>query len=409
MDTKRIEKILRATAYSRTAGSQEELDCALFLKELLLDFGFEAHLQFFPITTYEPLGATLTVDEKEFISAPVFGSKIGSAEGRIHHLTTTENLDTQNLKGSIILSDKALSRKNLDNIIEQGATGVVLFSGDCLFGKKQPQERELRIPFLNNEGIPVVNIHTSSAAKIIESGLEYAKLSVDYKKHFSQSANLLLDIKGESDETIIFSAHYDSTPNSFGAYDNMSSCIALLSLAEYYSKIKPYRSLKFIWCGAEERGLLGSLAFCKENKIALKKALLNINLDMLGPILGEFVGFDCANKNVLEYMKDFFKERKIPASVRYGIRSSDSNSFAFYGVPAVSFARYAPENFARIHTQFDTKKVLSAKQLQDDIEIIRSFSDSLILNEKLPCDFQISSKIKKAVSAYMERSNIKKS
>ena len=73
--------------------------------------------------------------------------------------------------------------------------------------------------------------------------------------------NVILDLPGQVPETIVITAHYDSTHLSQGAYDNMSGCVGLLALAEKFSR-QPHRySLRFIWCGSEERGLLGSKAY----------------------------------------------------------------------------------------------------------------------------------------------------
>ena len=43
-------------------------------------------------------------------------------------------------------------------------------------------------------------------------------------------------------------------------YDNMSGSVGILGIAEHFAK-NPHRyGLRFIWCGSEERGLLGSKA-----------------------------------------------------------------------------------------------------------------------------------------------------
>ena len=44
------------------------------------------------------------------------------------------------------------------------------------------------------------------------------------------SHNVILDLPGETDEMIVLSAHYDSTPLSQGVYDNMSGSVGLLVL-----------------------------------------------------------------------------------------------------------------------------------------------------------------------------------
>ena len=43
-----------------------------------------------------------------------------------------------------------------------------------------------------------------------------------------------------------------------------------MQLLAYFKEHAPLRTLKFIWCGSEEMGLLGSIAYCKEHKEELK-------------------------------------------------------------------------------------------------------------------------------------------
>ena len=42
----------------------------------------------------------------------------------------------------------------------------------------------------------------------------------------------LRSFRGQRDEYIVLSAHYDSTTLSHGAYDNMSGCAGLLGIME---------------------------------------------------------------------------------------------------------------------------------------------------------------------------------
>ena len=50
----------------------------------------------------------------------------------------------------------------------------------------------------------------------------------------------LAEIKGELDEWIVFTAHYDTTSLSQGAYDNMSGSIGILGILEKFAKrLKP--------------------------------------------------------------------------------------------------------------------------------------------------------------------------
>jgi Zn-dependent M28 family amino/carboxypeptidase len=148
---------------------------------------------------------------------------------------------------------------------------------------------------------------------------------------------------------------------------------------------------------------LGSLAYCHAYQNELKNTALNINLDMLGSVMGEFVAFSCANEHTAEFMKRFFSKHRYPASVKHAIRSSDSNSFVYYGVPALSFARYAPSNTGAVHTPYDKAEIVSAKTLLADMKIIAKLTDLFVSAQPLPASLDISDKIKDDVENYMKR------
>lgn len=93
-------------------------------------------------------------------------------------------------------------------------------------------------------------------------------------------------------EYVIFSAHYDHLGEKNkdevfnGADDNGSGTVALLEIAEAFTKLKksPKRSIVFIWTTAEEHGLVGSKYYLQHPIFPLEKTVVNINLDMIGRI-----------------------------------------------------------------------------------------------------------------------------
>jgi hypothetical protein len=93
-------------------------------------------------------------------------------------------------------------------------------------------------------------------------------------------------------ECLIFTAHYDHIGvNSKGeiyngADDNGSGTVALLEIAEAFTKLKrpPKRSIVFAWVTAEEKGMCGSKYYSQHPVFPLEKTVVNINLDMIGRI-----------------------------------------------------------------------------------------------------------------------------
>ena len=214
---------------------------------------------------------------------------------------------------------------------------------------------------------------------------------------------MIAELPGTSDEWIVLSAHYDTTPLSHGSYDNMTGCIGLLYVLEAL-KGTPHRyGLRFVFCGSEERGLLGSKAYTAAHEAELDKVVLNINLDMIGSVMGHFLARVSAEEGLAEYIRYFAAQKGFGIKASQGVYSSDSTPFADKGVPALSFARIAGGNFAPIHCRFDTPAVLSDAQIIKDCEFIADFTRQMADAAVCPVKREIPDKVKKALDEYLAR------
>lgn len=93
-------------------------------------------------------------------------------------------------------------------------------------------------------------------------------------------------------EFVVVSAHYDhigvggavaGDSINNGADDNATGTTAVVLLAEAMAKMPaPRRNVLFVCFAAEERGLLGSKAFCEEPPLPLDRVIANLNIEMIG-------------------------------------------------------------------------------------------------------------------------------
>ena len=403
MNCKTINKILSETSYVRLSGTEEEKKCAEYIKSFCCNLNIDAKLEPFPVVMYDEKFAKLVVDGKEIPCKGYLGVLNGSVKAKLYYLQNVDDVSLKKCKGKIVLSDKPVGYNLYDKLIEYGAKGFITYNGNRAFNDKDIEQREMWFETASEGYIPGVNVHVSDAFDIVKSDGKLAEIEIEQSAYTGQSYNVIADIKGETDDMIVVSAHYDTTSLSVGAYDNMSSCIGLLHLAEYFSKSRPKRTIRLLWCGSEERGLWGSIEYCRTQKEQASRTVLNINLDMLGAVMGRFVAFSCANQEMTDFIQSFLKKHRFGGEVRYGIRSSDSNSFVHFGIPAVSFARYAPSDIAPVHTRYDTAQCVSAKQLLKDMKIITLFTDFFANADEFSVSMEISEKIKEDVSNYMSR------
>jgi Zn-dependent M28 family amino/carboxypeptidase len=212
-----------------------------------------------------------------------------------------------------------------------------------------------------------------------------------------------VDLEGEIKDQIVFTAHYDTTSLSQGAYDNMSGCVGLLGMAEYFSKHPHRYSLRFIFCGSEERGLLGSKAYCEAHEETLKDVALVINLDMIGCIMGKFIACATAENALVHYVSYLGFEKGFQVKAYQDVYSSDSTPFADKGVPAISFARIAGRELAPIHNSYDTAAVMKTERMQQDIDFITVFADRMANAVCCPVSREIPENIKGKLDEYLLR------
>ncbi len=407
MDAKQIMKIFEDTAYVRTGGSMEELKAAEYLKEKCAELGFAAEIVPFDVDMATLQEAKLLIDDEQITCKGYFNAGNAELEAPFYYLRSTDKYTLSQCKGKIVMIDGYLGYWMYQDLLENGAVGFITYDGNVNYADCDIDQRELRAHVHKGNKIPGVNINAKDAVKLISSGAKTAKIVLKQHEYVGQSHNVVMDMPGEIDEYIAFTAHYDSTSLSQGAYDNMSGSVGILGIAEHFAK-NPHRyGLRFIWCGSEERGLLGSKAYCA-NEENLKNCVLNINLDMIGCIMGKFIACATTEEKLVGYIEYMGMEQGMAVAARQGVYSSDSTPFADKGVPAVSFARLAPPNTGTIHNSYDTIALMSGEQMVQDIEFLVAFSDRMANAVRMPVAKEIPENMKEKLDEYLTRKRPKK-
>ena len=402
MDPKKIMQIYADTAYVRMGGSEEELKTAEYLQGCVNAMGLEATIEGFEVEMATMQEAVFTADGVEVPCKGYLCAGSGEVEAPFYYLRNTDPYSLSQCKGKIVMLDGYLGYWMYQDLLENGAVGFVTYDGNANYVDYDIDQRELRSWVSKGNKILGVNINAKHAIELINKGVSTAKIVLKQEEYKGQSHNVILDLPGEVDEYIALTAHYDTTSLSQGAYDNMSGSVGLLGIAEYFSK-NPHRyGLRFIWCGSEERGLLGSKAYC-ENEEALKNCVLNVNLDMIGCIMGRFAACCTTEEALVSYLKYMSCEVGFPMHVYQDVYSSDSTPFADKGVPAVSFARWAPNNTATIHNSYDTMAVMSGQQTAEDIDFLVSFVNRMANAAKCPVAKTMPYNMKDKLDNYMCR------
>lgn len=400
-----LQKIFDETDFVHTSGTKEELQVAEYLKAQCEALGALAEIESFPVAMGEIEEAHLYADGQELTCKAFHCCGSGTVEGPLYYMPGTDPVSIAGAKDKIVLMDsQGVTYFTYQDLMKAGAKGILFQYGNIHYPNDDIDQRDLRKAVVG-EATPVLcaMIHAKTAVELVKNKTKTIRLEVRQKEYEGASHNVIAKLPGKREESIVLTAHYDTTSLSHGAYDNMSGCAGILGVMEQMKGKELNYGLTFVFCGSEERGLLGSKAYVKAHEEELSKVALNINVDMIGTYMGKFISCVSAEEKLAGYISYMGAELGFPVGAKTGVYSSDSTPFADQGVPALSFARIASDNVAPIHCRYDLKDVMSMEQLQKDIDFIAAFTERFANAAVCPVAREIPEDIKKQLDEYLYR------
>lgn len=400
-----LNSIFENTDFVHTSGTKEELQVAYYLKEQCEKMGVTANLESFRVSMSTIKKANLLADGQEISCKAFKGCGSGIVEGELYYMPGTDPVSIAGTADKIVLLDTSnVSFFTYQDLIKAGAKAILFRYGDAHYPNEDIDQRELRENVVDKSPkilCAMINVH--QAVKLVKNEVKAIRLEVEQDEYDGESHNVIAELPGKREEWIVLSAHYDSTSLSHGAYDNMSGCAGLLGIMEKLKDKELNYGLRFLFCGSEECGLLGSKAYVQDHEEELEHIVLNLNLDMIGTYMGQFIACVSAEDKLVHYISYMSAETGFPINAKMGVYSSDSTPFADKGVPALSFARIAHTVVAPIHCRYDLKEVLSMKQLQKDIDFLADFTERFAKAVVCPVSRQIPEKVKEELDEYLFR------
>ena len=405
MQIRELRQIFKDTDFVHRSGTAEERTVAEYLAVRCEALGVPAHLEAFPVKMAEIEAASVTADGRDVPCKGIALCGSGEAEGELYYMPGTDPVSVAGAKDKIVLVDgQGIGYFVYQDLMAAGAKGILFQYGNVNYPNRDIDERELRERVVGDAvRVPCAMLHTADAAKLVKSGTKRVRIAVKQREWEGASHNVVAELPGVRPEWIAVTAHYDTTALSHGAYDNMSGCAGLLGIMEALRGKKLNYGLRFIFCGSEERGLMGSFAYVAAHEDELKDIALNINLDMIGSTLGKFISRVSAEEKLAHYLEYMGAELGFPVAAKTGVYSSDSTPFADKGVPALSLARIASGNYAPIHCRYDRADVLSMAQLRRDIAFLTEFTRRMACAAVCPVAREIPDKVKEELDTYLFR------
>ncbi len=369
-----IEKLY----FERICGSEEEHKARDIIVNELQVRGLKVEKEAFTIDGAKSKKSQLLVDGKEFcqvVSAVNSASTGGEGvEGGFAYITSYMDAFLQELKGKICLYHRRYIDENIIKILTEKQIGGLLLCS----GKIDDDETEIS-PFGSKHNdfskFPVVFIAIKDGDRLVKQMPQLVKLISQPERSEAKSYNIITKLTGSErpEEEIVFTAHYDSVPFSKGSYDNASGCAMIMKILDYFLDNRPKRSMRFIWFGSEEIGLVGSNKYVEKHENELSRIRLCVNVDMIGVTLGTFCAEITAEKELVNYVKYLGYEKGVAIETSQTIYSSDGTSFADKGVPAISFLNRSPIGGAQIHCRYDKIENLSRDSFEKSGKFICEF------------------------------------
>lgn len=389
---------VKELSFVRVGGSAQEKQAAeMIIREIRKAAkaagrdDIEAEVLPFDIPDADVEQCTVTAAGREIPSAPFLCSGNIDRECRLLYLDDATEIDFSgvgNLSDTAVLLNELMDEDVYKRLAAHHAAAFLVLKGKYYYTAEEASlyPKELREQYRRHGAIPGFWITAADAAALLNEETEMIHLTLQQKEKTTDSQNISVVIKGTdlAEESIILTAHYDSVPLGTGSWDNATGATALLAIFSHFAAHPPRRTLRFLWCGSEERGLLGSRTFAAQNEELLDQIQFCFNFDMCGTTLGANDIFVTGEKDLETFIQQYCHLNGYSAKLRVGVQSSDSVPFCYRGIPALGLSRGT--RTAEIHTIHDLLPTLNEKAIQKNvafaIKIISDFANAAVLPVK---------------------------
>lgn len=376
---KELLKLVEELSFVRVGGSEEEKKAAeLVLGEVnraAEEAGREdirGAYETFRIPDAKVSKCAVQAAGREIPCVPFLQSGNIDRECELVYLDEASEIDfagVGNLEGKVVLLNKLANEELYKRLVEHKAEAFLVMQGKYYFSAEEASlyPRRLREHFLRNGAIPGFAIPAADALWLVREEVEKVHLTLEQEDTEPESQNITAVIEGTDlkEESIVLTAHYDSVPLGTGSWDNATGTVALLAIFRHFAANPARRTLRFVWCGSEELGLLGSKAYVEQHKDLLEKTVFCFNFDMCGTVLGANKIIVTGEKELQTFAEQYCKITGYSAEMGVGVHSSDSAPFCDNEIPALGLSRETAT--ASIHTIHDLIDTLSEKAIQKNV------------------------------------------
>ena len=345
---------------SRFAGTPSEKEAQRYMVEKLKGYGYgDARAESFKYNGWKrgPVKLEMTAPaQREFTAISLAMSPGGTVEAEVIDLGTGspeefEAADPAEVEGKIVMCSSATSpkgkrvhrRTKYGYAVEYGAAGFIFMNHNP---GQLPPTGSLRPSYrMGGEIIGVgVSLETGSHMLRLAKGETLRVRLSDGSRVVpgSESANIVAELPGETDEWIVVGGHYDGHDIATGAMDNLSGTVVTMELARAFKKHEGRlrRGIRFICFACEEIGVTGSTCYVADHVDEMPDTDIMVNLELGGLAYKDgtqHAAFTVYQPPTMkEWLREFLEEAKYTTEIQEGT-SAASDHWPFYmqGVPCI--------------------------------------------------------------------------
>lgn len=408
-------EFVKRLSFVRTGGSTEEKRAADMIMEELTNATEESSnpnvsldVMHFTIPDGVVKKCAMEAEGKEIPCVPFLRSGNIDRECKLLYLDQGSELDfcgIGDLSDTVVLLNQMRDEETYKRLVAHKAAAFLVLQGKYYYSVDECSlyPRRLREHFTRNDVIPGFVITAADANWLVQDNVQTVHLLLEQEDVEKDSQNLVAVVEGtdRKEESVVLTAHYDSVPVGTGSWDNATGTAALLGIYQHFVKHPPKRTLRFIFCGSEELGLLGSKAFVKEYEELLEQIKFCFNFDMCGTALGPNEIFVTGKEELDTFIDQYCKMVGYSARIKSLVHSSDSAPFCDKDIPALGLSRGT--SVSEIHTIHDRTPVLSDAAMQKNVEFAVRIIGDVANAAVIPVEKGMSEERRKELDKYFHR------
>lgn len=186
--------------------------------------------------------------------------------------------------------------------------------------------------------------------------------------------NIICELTGSTDRTIVIGAHYDKSPKGRGVVDNWTGVALLPLLYQHLREHSPRHTFLFIGFAEEELNLVGSKIFVGSLSAAsLERIVAMVNLDTFG-LTTTLVDPRSASHLVCKLIATA-ESLQLPFEIARmrGPISGDWEPFRNKGVPILNLHSITRRGLKIVHTSKDRLEAVDQRHYYDTYRLVHSY------------------------------------